>query len=141
MIKTQMKGNLVKMPSWNTNKTVFELRLAVDKVVKFKNEDNTYCLKTGYFNVKFFKDRAIEVADMNLGVGDLVDITGDDQIVEFVSSNEPDVIKFDREILGRSIQLISKKSTKSANTSVRSKEDPDQLKLEPDVDVTESWTM
>ena len=138
MIKTQMKGNLVKMPSWNTNKTVFELRLAVDKVVKFKNEDNTYGLKTGFFTVRFFKDRAIEVAGMNLGIGDLVDITGDDQIVEYVSSNEPGVIKFDREILGRSIQLISKKSTKS---NITLKEDPDQPKLEPDVDVTESWTM
>jgi len=134
MIKTQMKGNLVKMPSWNTNKTIFELRIAVDKVVKFKNDDNTYGLKTGYFNVKFFKERAIEVAAMNLGVGDLVDITGDDQIVEYVSANEPDVVKFDREILGRTIQLISKKSTKS-------KDNPEQLKLDSDVDITESWTM
>jgi single-stranded DNA-binding protein len=129
-----MKGNLVKMPSWNTNKTIFELRIAVDKVVKFKNDDNTYGLKTGYFNVKFFKERAIEVAAMNLGVGDLVDITGDDQIVEYVSANEPDVVKFDREILGRTIQLISKKSTKS-------KDNPEQLKLDSDVDITESWTM
>ena len=129
-----MKGNLVKMPSWNTNKTIFELRIAVDKVVKFKNDDNTFGLKTGYFNVKFFKDRAIEVAAMNLGVGDLVDITGDDQIVEYVSANEPDVVKFDREILGRTIQLISKKSTKT-------KDNPEQLKLDADVDITESWTM
>ena len=134
MIKTQMKGNLVKMPSWNTNKTIFELRIAVDKVVKFKNDDNTYGLKTGYFNVKFFKERAIEVAAMNLGVGDLVDITGDDQIVEYVSANEPDVVKFDREILGRTIQLISKKS-------IKSKDNPEQLKLDSDVDITESWTM
>ena len=133
-----MKGNLVKMPSWNTNKTIFELRIAVDKVVKFKNDDNTYGLKTGYFNVKFFKDRAIEVAAMNLGAGDLVDITGDDQIVEYKSANEPDVKKYDREILGRTIQLISKKSTK---TNVRMNDNPEQLKLDSDVDITENWTM
>jgi single-stranded DNA-binding protein len=133
-----MKGNLVKMPSWNKNKTIFEFRLAVDKVVKFKNNDDTYGLKTGYFNVKFFKDRANEVAAMNLGVGDLVDITGDDQIVEYVSANEPGVIKFDREILGRTIQLISKKSNK---TNASTKNNQEHLDLDSDVDITEDWTM
>ena len=137
-----MKGNLVKEPSWNSNKTIFELRLAVDKAVKFKNEDNTFGQKTGYFNVKFFKDRAIQVANMKLGVGDLVSITGDDQIVEYFTSTEPDVKKFDREILGRSIELISKKSTNKPQTNVRMKKDnPDQMTLESDDDITQSWRM
>lgn len=137
-----MKGNLVKEPSWNSSKTIFELRVAVDKVVKFKTEDNTFAHKTGYFNVKFFKDRAIQVADMKLGIGDLVNITGDDQIVEYFTSTEPDVKKFDREILGRSIELISKKSTNKPQTNVRMKKDnPDQMTLESDDDITESWRM
>ena len=142
MLISQMKGNLVKEPSWNSNKTIFELRLAVDKAVKFKNEDNTFGQKTGYFNVKFFKDRAIQVANMKLGVGDLVSITGDDQIVEYFTSTEPDVKKFDREILGRSIELISKKSTNKPQTNVRMKKDnPDQMTLESDDDITQSWRM
>ena len=140
MLITQMKGNLVKEPSWNSNKTIFELRLAVDKAVKFKNEDNTFGQKTGYFNVKFFKDRAIQVADMKLGVGDLVSITGDDQIVEYSTSAEPDIKKFDREILGRSIEVISKKTANKSQSNVRSKQNSvDQLSLESDI--TKEWTI
>ena len=135
-----MKGNLVKEPSWNSNKTIFELRLAVDKAVKFKNEDNTFGQKTGYFNVKFFKDRAIQVSDMKLGVGDLVSITGDDQIVEYSTSAEPDIKKFDREILGRSIEVISKKAANKSQSNVRSKQNSvDQLSLESDI--TKEWTI
>ena len=135
-----MKGNLVKEPSWNSNKTIFELRLAVDKAVKYKTEDNTFTQKTGYFNVKFFKDRAIQVADMKLGVGDLVSITGDDQIVEYSTSTEPDVKKFDREILGRSIEVISKKAANKSQSNVRSKQNSvDQLSLESDI--TKEWTI
>lgn len=140
MLITQMKGNLVKEPSWNSSKTIFELRIAVDKAVKYKTEDNTFAQKTGYFNVKFFKDRAIQVADMKLNAGDLVNITGDDQIVEYKTVNEPDVVKFDREILGRSIEVISKKAANKSQSNVRLKQNSvDQLSLESDI--TKEWTI
>ena len=138
-----MKGNLAKDPSWNKNNTVFELRIAVDKAIKFRTEENTYDYEAGFFDIKFFKERAHEVANMNLAKGDLIQVLGDDQIVRYKSSDEPNVTKLTREILGTKINILSKKSVNSDKpvdrTDVRLKKDnPD---LDSDVDITLNWSM
>lgn len=135
-----MKGNIAKTPSWNPSKTVFEFLLAVDRAVKCKNLDNTYSSKTGYLMVRFLKQRAIDVANMNLGVGDLIEITGDDQILEFVISENPETYKYDREILGRTIKLLNKKGFKKETSNASRNVNPTQTTMDSIDDITESWT-
>lgn len=139
MFITQMKGNLVKDPSWNSSKSVFELRIAVDKVVKYK-DNGDYKFKTSYFNIKFFKDRAIEVANMKLGSGDLIIVLGDYQIAEYSSVSDPNVIKHETEILGRSIKLVSKKSATKTDDENK-KKITNKTQLDPDIDLVENWVM
>ena len=135
-----MKGNIAFTPSWNTNKTIYNVRIGVDRVIKSKNKDtNLYEYESEFFDVKFFKDRAHQVADMNLGAGDLLKITGDYQISKYITAKNPDIYNSEVEILGRTIELLFKKNLN--NSLVNLKDNSDQMPLEPDVDITKNWKM
>lgn len=110
MKKTQVKGNVVKSPTWNKSMTVCTVRIAVDKAVQFKNDQGDFDYKTGYFDIKFFKKNLDLVKSMNLGSGDQIEVIGADVIVEYPSSKEPGLYKNSFEILADNARIISKKA-------------------------------